>query len=221
MRHAQARTVVLTRWASARFRERWLSKRCAARSGLANHASRARASSAAFKARMVLDVPPRVALSPLRRCSCVRALLCAVVKKPLRNEASPPIYTFLIGRRQLYRSSDSTKSTVERPPTQESAGKSGLKLASSSLAAQLFTVHGDPWEWAEGCPAATLSESEASLDSKHRYARDEYVLGSQRTSSCDAPLTPLTPLSRPPRSLRPPSELSSTRLLIVMKSIHQ
>lgn len=78
------------------------------------------------------------------------------------------------------------------PSSQESAGKSGLKLASSSLAAQLFTVHGDPWEWAEGCPAATLSESEASLDSKHRYARDEYVLGSQRTSSCDATLTPLT-----------------------------
>ena len=96
----------------------------------------------------------------------------------------------------LYRSSDSTKSTVERPPTQESAGKSGLKLASSSLAAQLFTVHGDPWEWAEGCPAATLSESEASLDSKHRYARDEYVLGSQRTSSCDATLTP--PTETPP-----------------------
>ena len=100
----------------------------------------------------------------------------------------PPCYTVPT----LYRSSDSTKSTVERPPTQESAGKSGLKLASSSLAAQLFTVHGDPWEWAEGCPAATLSESEASLDSKHRYARDEYVLGSQRTSSCDATLTPLT-----------------------------
>ena len=44
-------------------------KRCAARSGLANHASRARASSAARKARMVLDVPPRVVLSPFRRCS--------------------------------------------------------------------------------------------------------------------------------------------------------
>ena len=69
------------------------------------------------------------------------------------------------------------------------------RVHSTSLAApppQLFTVHGDPWEWAEGCPAATLSESEASLDSKHRYARDEYVLGSQRTSSCDATLTPLT-----------------------------
>ena len=73
----------------------------------------------------------------------------------------------------------------------------------TSLAAQLFTVHGDPWEWAEGCPAATLSESEASLDSKRRYARDEYVLGSQRTSSCDATLTPLT--QHPP----PPSHLPS------------
>ena len=34
---------------------------------------------------------------PLRN----EALLRAVAKKPLRNEASPPIYTFLIGRRQL------------------------------------------------------------------------------------------------------------------------
>ena len=79
----------------------------------------------------------------------------------------------------LYRSSDSTEVDCRTPSYAgiKSAGKSGLKLAAtkhSSLAAQLFffsilhtfTVHGDPWEWAEGCPAATLSESEASLDSR-------------------------------------------------------
>ena len=51
------------------------------------------------------------------------ALLCADAKRPLRDEASPPIYISLIGRRQLYADWDEFDADLDKWEAERAARK--------------------------------------------------------------------------------------------------